>query len=484
MEVLGDISTLISLGQTVEGIFDSGPTPPTLQDIEGALVKEVSAVFFGEEAAAEVTSAAGTLQTVQDFFAIDYVNAKKTGGDLWSLLNSGSVTSLSDLDQVAQTVRGWLAASDDQAAPKDMISQACSICLGVYLHICLLHRARADTAPKQGDPVPAGDPPGNPAGEVLDLQSYALEAVQKMQARVMVRIAGRIASAVLSEEMVGDFPVPRRLEVKIVDSWFDGGSNFLLSSAPPGTAGWDPPTVVARVLRAYRRLLWSGADADYNEFLAVLNDPTMGENLSVTVYYGARTSFITNSLPGALAFGKWAASARRVLMSLDTMVTGFSTPQDDWHCCSKCGGLYFETGAPDDGTKRCPTGSQHSGINSGNYVIHSVTDPAATPAGTQPDWCYCAACHVLFYKGSRPRVCPAGGAHDTGTGTNYFLAVGDAPAQIAITVEQGWHFCGNCSVLHSYQNSTSVCPGNGGLQHQMAGSGNYWLSNLGAGSGV
>ena len=478
MEVLGDISTLISLGQDVEGIF-GGATPP-LSDIEGALTTEVAAVFFGEQADAEVISAAATLQTVRDFFAFDYVNTQKTGGDLWALLNSGSGPSLSDLSNVEQTVGGWLAAADDQPAPKDMISKACSVCLGVYLHKCLLYRARASAAPASADP----------AAELLDMQSYAQEALTNLQSRVMNRIANRIACLAYTEGVQMIHLVPYFFELSqagITDSWFAGGSNDLLSSLPnlpaqARAAGWNPSTVVHRILNAYRRLLWSGADADYNELLAALNDPGMGvlAPYSNQADHSMRDAFIANSLPGVLAFGKWAASARQVLISLDVMVMGYpGTPQDDWHRCSQCGALYFETGFPDDGTKRCAKGGQHTSTSGSDYVLHSVTDPATVPTGMQSGWCYCPKCHVLFYKASGLNVCAAGGVHDPSSSANYFLGLNDVPTELGITIEQAWLFCGACSALHSYKNGVSVCPGMGGGAHQ-SGTAQYWLSSLGS----
>lgn len=490
MEVLGDISTLISLGQDVASIFTGGPTPPpTLADIVSAVKTETATVFFDAEADEEVLTAAATLQTVHDFFRIDYLNTKNTGGDVWALLNSSSVTSLSDLDQLAQTVRGWLAATDDQPAPKDMISKACSICLGVYLHICLLHRARADSAPQPGAPVPSGDAPGDPAAEILDLKSYAEEAVQKMQARVMNRIANRIACLAYTPEQFGDRFVGVFQGFKITDSWFAGGSDYLQSNIikvlhdqPTPTPGWDPATLVNRAFHAYQRLLWSGEDRDYDELLAAVSDPRMGTFVPNTINFDSSVpkAFIANSLPGVRAFGQWAASARGVLTSLDAMVTGTKRPQDDWHRCSQCGVIYFENGLPDDGAKRCPAGGQHASTAGSDYVLHSVTDPATVPHGMQSGWCYCPTCHVLFYKAGSLSVCAAGGAHDPNSSADYALGLNPVPAELGISVEQGWLFCGACSALHSYKNGVSVCPGMGGGPHQSSGSGNYWLTSLGS----
>jgi len=321
MEVLGDISTLISVGEEVEGIF-GGATPP-LSDIEAELATEVAAVFFGAQLQQQVIDAASQLQSAQQFFAVNYLNAQnfhQTPAQLSTLLNSSESPGLNNLSTVALTVDGWLSAAVDQPAPKDLISTAMSVCLGVYLHMCLLYRERAANA----------SPSDVALTEAANKESYARQAVQTMQSRVMNRIANRIACLGYSEGIwnppSGDptyaYAVPLS-QAAISDSWFDGGSNSLLSSLPlqyPG--GWNPSTVVQRVWHAYRRLLWSGADADYNELLAALNDQGMGTIIGyrvTNVDHSMRDAFIANSLPGVRAFGKWAASARGVLMSLDAM---------------------------------------------------------------------------------------------------------------------------------------------------------------------
>jgi hypothetical protein len=482
MEVLGDISTLISLGQDVAGIFGGATTTPSLQDVEAELTTEVATVFFGAELQQEVIDAASHLQNARDFFARNYLNAQnnhQTAAQLWDLLNSPETPGLSDLNTVALTVDGWLSAANDQPAPKDLISTAMSVCMGVYLHTCLFYRERASNATASDISLT----------ETANKRSYAQAAVQKMQARVMNRIANRIACLAYIPEQIGDRFAGVFQGFKITDSWFAGGSDYLQSNVikllhdqPTPTPGWDPATLVNRVLHAYRRLLWSGADADYNELLAAINDPGMGTFVPNTTDFdrSVPNAFIANSLPGVLAFGQWAASARDVLMSLDVMVMGSpGHPQDDWHRCAQCGALYFETGLPDDGAKRCALGGQHVSTAGSDYVLHSVADPSTVPAGMQSGWCYCPKCHVLFYKAGSLSVCAAGGAHDPYSSGNYFLGLTNVPTELGITAEQAWLFCGACSALHSYKNGVSVCPGMGGGPHQ-PGSANYWLSSLGS----
>ncbi|HUP62908.1 MAG TPA: hypothetical protein VNA69_21125 [Thermoanaerobaculia bacterium] len=409
MEVLSDFSTLVGVGTTLEDIFGGGT--PTLQDIESELTQEVATVFFGAQLQAEVISAAATLQTVRDFFAIDYLNEKKSNvaaADLWAFLNSPATPALSDIQQVAETVDGWLSATDDQPAPRDMISTAASIYLGVYLHLCLLHRERASVAPSSGQQ----------SADTEDMREYARKALRNIQSRVMNRIANRIACLSYVEGVVQESAGNQLDRAEITDSWF-GDSNSLRSTILVGESGWDPSTVLHRVWHAYRRLLWSGADADYNELVAALDDRGMGG--AGNNYYD-RDRFIANSLPGVRAFGHWAASARSVMGSLDVIATGFpGTAQDDWHLCAKCGGLYYGTGFPDDGTKRCPAGGQHTSSNSGDYVLHSLSPSATAPAGSQPGWSWCSKCYVLFFNGNRS-VCPTGGAHDPNSSGNYCLS--------------------------------------------------------------
>lgn len=154
--------------------------------------------------------------------------------------------------------------------------------------------------------------------------------------------------------------------------------------------------------------------------------------------------------------------------------------QGDWHWCSRCGGLYYGTGIPNDGVNRCPAGGQHASLVTGNYVL-PVLDPHsadAIPAGMQGGWRWCSQCNLLAYH-STMTICMANPrGHDPPGSGNYFLGVGPAPGDATIAPEQGWRYCEACGALH-YAGSTMVCPVTNGA-HRSIGSGEYWLSTISA----
>ena len=467
MLALDVVGKLLSIGSALKNIF--GGSTPTLEDIVEAVKQEVGSVFFGEEVEAEVISAAGSLQAARDFFAIDYLNEQNAGvsnAELWTFLNSTSAPGLNDLTAVAETVEGWLSASDSQPAPKDMVSKATSVCLGVYLHICLLHRERAKVAPTTQQAV----------AETADVVSYGQLAMQRMLTRVMNIITARIACLSYSESYTHE---GTQKVARLDDSWFDGGSSTLISAVRHANDSYDPTDVMQRVLHAYRRLLWSGADADYNELSAAIGDPGMLGLGGDFADYSIRDAFVQNSLDGVRAFGKWAAAVRGLLVSIDTLALNVvAQSEEDWHYCYNCGVLYSGTGTPSGDPSVCAAGGEHNTNATGDYAMRSVPLSGTAPSGTQDNWRRCKKCGTLFFAYGAIS-CPAGGQHDLTGSNDYFLTYGTIPTTLGVPAQGSWNYCRNCGALHFGLGGASVCSGNSGGAHDGTGSNNYWLSLLG-----
>lgn len=138
--------------------------------------------------------------------------------------------------------------------------------------------------------------------------------------------------------------------------------------------------------------------------------------------------------------------------------------QSNWRWCSKCQAIFYA------GTNSaCPTGGQHTGTSSGNYLMFYMA-PGETGL-YQDGWGWCNKCSGLVYTKLPAGPCPSGGSHTPG-GTNY-VAV---PGKDGLPNRQsGWRWCSKCQAMWFSQAGTSVCPAGGA--HSQIGSGAYSIKH-------
>jgi hypothetical protein len=144
---------------------------------------------------------------------------------------------------------------------------------------------------------------------------------------------------------------------------------------------------------------------------------------------------------------------------------GLSFPtvgQDNWRWCHKCQGLFF-AGFPGS---HCPAGGAHDSSSSSNYLL--PFNNAKYPG--QQNWRYCHKCQGLFFNGRATKgKCPAGGAHD-GAGSFDYSLLQDKPLGPG---QHGWHWCQKCEGLYFSGNPGSACSAGGA--HHGSNSGDYAL---------
>lgn len=91
--------------------------------------------------------------------------------------------------------------------------------------------------------------------------------------------------------------------------------------------------------------------------------------------------------------------------------------QANWRWCNKCQGLWF-AGNATNGV--CPAGGAHTKVGSGNYTL--AQQSSAGPAGAgQANWRWCNKCQGLWFAGNSGSKCPAGSAHSQVGSGNYRL---------------------------------------------------------------
>jgi hypothetical protein len=172
MNAVNDFSTLLTIGTTLESIFDpsndSAEIITAMQQMLGNLLAEIKQVFLTDLTDVVVATAAGVAQSAHDFLAVDYVNGQKAGmskAELWAMLTSDtSVARLSDLVAQASIMLGW------SLTDPDMAEQTTSLALAIYLHIFALHQERARNAPDDA----------TSRAEWADAKQYASLAGQRM----------------------------------------------------------------------------------------------------------------------------------------------------------------------------------------------------------------------------------------------------------------------------------------------------------------
>lgn len=146
MQVLANISSLVSLEQSIDGIF----APATsLNDILDLVIQEITDIFLEELASEDLRNAISELQTVQQFLAINYHNAKKVGetnAQLYTTLTDPTVApNLQAFQNMTNLMQGW--ATDFQNSPdasqQNVACQSISFCLLAYLYTAMIYKEKS-----------------------------------------------------------------------------------------------------------------------------------------------------------------------------------------------------------------------------------------------------------------------------------------------------------------------------------------------------
>ncbi len=469
IDIIGKISTVVGFGQQLEDIF-GGSEPLTIADIQVAVQQEVAAALLEQAFEDQITTASSVLQSAQNFFSINYLDAVDAGEDqaaLYGLLTQGQMaTYLADMLDNVNALNIWMDQSDLRTAAK-----AIPVSLATYLYLSMIYRELAKQAATDSDRE----------AQTLNMRKYARLGAQNIGTRLTTLMDTRMADLVYTSnddpniEDANEIPVTRYCTIdSLHDQWFDA---WLFAFKAYNDTTMDYAVALHWSMRATRNLLWSGAQADADDLANSLTDgwlqlpQSMGLGPSPWTDEFSSTCFASN-----LALGKFIQGARTALLGLDAIAVGYvGKEQENWSWCSSCGSLYF-TGGP----SACPAAGGLPHVHeqpSGNYVLRC--DPTGPPLlPVQDNWRWCKKCSGLFYD-LGPRLCAAGGNHDGSASGSYELDVSPMPGpdRLGLPVAQdNWCCCTKCSGLY-YGLGPSVCMAGG--QHDSTG-GNYWLSQLGA----
>ena len=473
--VIGKISTVVGFGMQLDSIF-GGSKPLTLEDIEAAVRQDIAAALQAQALEDQIIDASATLKSVQQFLSIDYLEAVGVPMDddgLYGVLTNTTIGPLvAAMQQHVQVLQTWMNKSDLRTAAK-----ALPVSLGLYLYLAIIHRERAKRT------VAKADQGATHRSELADMRRYARAGVQDLAPRVVNLINYRLGRM---DHLVDDNPdLPGRgycVVDSLHDTWID---TWLFAFKMRDDDTQDYADALRWVIRASRNLLWSGAQADADEFTRSLTDgwlrlpgrvhqydPSIGQTIAEPPW---ADNFRNTCLVPYTSFGKFVHDARTALLGLDAIAVGYSgKEQEDWAWCSSCGGLYF-AGA----TSVCPVtkGAHARDQTTGNYALRCEPSGPSVQR-VQNNWRWCKKCSGLFFD-SGSRICAAGAAHDASASGSYELnndAVPGANEQGLSDAQDNWRWCSKCSGLH-FGSGASVCPAGGA--HSSDGSGNYWLSRLG-----
>jgi hypothetical protein len=376
------------------------------------------------------------------------------------------------MQQHVQALQTWMNQSDVRTAAKGI-----PVSLGLYLYLAIIHRERAKRATAKTDQG------ATQRAELADMRHYARAGVQDMAPRVVNLMNVRLGSQV---HLVDDNPNIVGREYCVVDSFHDTWiDTWLFAFKMRDDDTQDYADALRWVMRATRNLLWSGSQADADDFTRSLTDGwlqlpgrvyeynmAIGRTIPVPTW---ADNFRNTCLAPNTSFGGFVQNARTALLGLDAIAVGYAgSEQEDWAWCSSCGGLYYAGAA-----SVCPvSGGPHVHVQpSWNYALRcEPTGPSVRPM--QDGWRWCKKCSGLFFDfGSH--TCAAGAAHDGSGSGSYKLDTGAIPGlgELGLSDPQDdWRWCSKCSGLH-FGSGPSVCPAGGA--HNTDGSGNYWLSKLG-----
>jgi hypothetical protein len=145
-----------------------------------------------------------------------------------------------------------------------------------------------------------------------------------------------------------------------------------------------------------------------------------------------------------------------------------STTQNNWRRCIHCGGLCW-AGDGDAGQLPahlgvCPyqgTGQPHS---PGSLNMTLDSGDAAAAGSVQVGWRWCENCYGLFWAAGKTQngVCPDGG-HHVASGSIYDMYINALPYYNGENSFTGWDWCGKCQGLYwgNGNNAAGLCPDGG-----------------------
>jgi hypothetical protein len=500
MGVLGDLGTLIGLGQAISSIF-GGSGSPSAGEIAALVEQEMEVLFFQQTADAVISSAADTLDAVRTFLAVDYANAQAAGqsnAELWALLNSSSSPGIANLEEAQDGLTNWLQTNSGTppGTSGSYMSRAASVGLGLALHICLLHRERAKVAPD--DPTKATELDDMRGKARIAIAGDSSIGVPGFEQPIEATINGRTEQLPLLAATWKDRNDDVHAMTRIPDSWLAGTEQFevwmdtdLFRSGEDADTAFSRQAPVMRPLyTAYRRVLWDGFPDDcttlQNSF------PPDGWGTSGWDFNNG-TAFSTQNFGNICAFGNWVKGARTTLMALDLIASGLTGQQeDDWHVCQQCNALF--QGIDD---LPCPAGGVHEAAISPNFVMRQQVQGSTTPPDSESVWNKCTQCSGVF-RWDTGGVCASGGSHVAGQA--YFMCTGDPPDATQRGISNatgGFACCEPCGLLYfpagnlnvsansfmEFQNN-GVCPAGGPHQSSLATPPQYWLSWIGFWKGL
>ena len=129
-----------------------------------------------------------------------------------------------------------------------------------------------------------------------------------------------------------------------------------------------------------------------------------------------------------------------LLLSVDTAWAA----DEHFRRCMKCSSLF-----PNGGSGSCAGGGTHQQDSKHSYYL--PTSSQSYP--WQREWWVCTKCSTLF-NGVLWSTCMAGGQHQNDpAASQYYLARDNRPAGF----QPGWKYCGACHLLH-YQPLSGACP--------------------------
>jgi ferredoxin len=126
--------------------------------------------------------------------------------------------------------------------------------------------------------------------------------------------------------------------------------------------------------------------------------------------------------------------------------------QTGWRFCLKCRALFRNPNRAGG----CPAGGRHKPRKDLNYVLYATT---GVVGGTWVPWFRCTKCAALFLNAtgsSEDGVCPKGGKHDDGDGTEFALWFGEP---VPVVMDGAWDMCTKCQVLYNWAgDNVGSCP--------------------------
>lgn len=135
--------------------------------------------------------------------------------------------------------------------------------------------------------------------------------------------------------------------------------------------------------------------------------------------------------------------------------------QEHWRWCNKCQGVFFADGVDAGGA--CPAGGPHDGNGSSDYaLLHNVNERPEYQGAYEHRWRWCSKCQGLFNNDSGHGLCPVGGPHVDGVGTDYLVLCKSDVSVTAATVNQAAAIDINRAAVLSLANALSISARSGG----------------------